>query len=114
MAHHDLNAWLLLVQERHPSIVAARKQVDSAKEKRTVALSDGLPSIDFTANFYQNGRPNQGLTLVRTQETLAGFTLNIPIFDGFLKAYRVRGAEAEVEQKKPTCRKWRIRFQWKL
>lgn len=100
VAQRDLNAWLLLVQEQHPSIVASRKQVDSAKEKRTVALSDGLPSIDFTANFYQNGRPNQGLTLVRTQETLAGFTLNIPIFDGFLKAYKVRGAEAEVEQKK--------------
>lgn len=100
VAQRDLNAWLTLVQERHPSILAARKQLESAKQKRTVALSDGLPSIDFMANFYQNGRPNQGLTLVNTQETLAGFTLNIPIFDGFAKAYKVRGAEAEIDQKK--------------
>lgn len=100
IAQRDLNAWLSLVQAHHPSISAARKQLESANEKRNVALSDGMPSIDFTANFFQNGRPNQGLTLVKTQETLAGFTLNIPIFDGFAKAYKVRGAEAEVEQKK--------------
>lgn len=100
VAQRDLNAWLTLVQDQHPAILAARKQLESAKEKRTVALSDGMPSIDFTANFFQNGRPNQGLTLVKTQETLAGFTLNIPIFDGFAKAYKVRGAEAEVEQKR--------------
>lgn len=96
----DLSAWLVLMQEQHPSILSAQKQLESAKEKRTVAVSDGMPSIDFMVNFFQNGRPNQGLTLVKTQETLAGFTLNIPIFDGFAKAYKIRGAEAGVEQKK--------------
>lgn len=100
VAHRDLDAWLAIVQERHPSILAARKQLKSAQEKRKVAISEGLPSIDFMTNFFQNGRPNQGLTLVKTQETLAGFTLNIPIFDGFAKAYKVKGAAAEIEQKK--------------
>ena len=99
VAQRDLDDWLTLVQAYHPSISAARKQLESAKEKRSVTISDAMPSLDFTANFFQNGRPNQGLTVVRTQETLAGFTLNIPIFDGFARAYKVRGAEAEVERK---------------
>jgi outer membrane protein len=53
----------------------------------------------LTANFYRNGRPNQGLSATSTHETLVGLTLNIPIFDGFSTSYKVRGPEAQVEQK---------------
>ena len=95
----DLNGWLEEAQRLHPVIVAARAQLESSKEKVIATRSEGLPSIDFTGNFFQNGRPNQGLSLVKTEETLVGFTLNIPIFDGFARAYKVRGAQALAEQK---------------
>lgn len=95
----DLNGWIEEAQRLHPAIVAAREQLESSKQKVTAVRSEGLPSIDFTGNFFQNGRPNQGLSLVKTEETLVGFTLNIPLFDGFARTYKVRGAQAQVDQK---------------
>ena len=95
----DLNAWLEQAQARHPAIVAARAQLAAAQAKVTATRTEGLPTLDFTGGFYQNGRPNQGLPTIRTRETLVGVTLTIPLFDGFARTYRVRGAQAQVEQK---------------
>ncbi len=95
----DLNSWLEQTQAQHPAIRSARAQVEAAKEKVISTRSEGLPSLDMTGNFYQNGRPNQGLNPQKTDETLAGFTLNIPLFSGFDQTYKIRGAQAQVEQK---------------
>lgn len=95
----DLNSWLEQAQAQHPAIRSARAQLDAAKEKVISTRSDGLPSLDLTGNFYQNGRPNQGLNPTKTDETLAGLTLNIPLFSGFGQTYKIRGAQAQVEQK---------------
>ncbi|WP_410210314.1 TolC family protein [Aquirhabdus sp.] len=95
----DLSAWLAQAQAMHPAILAAQAQLASAREKIISTRSEGLPSLDLTANYYQNGRPNQGLNSTKTQETLAGITLNIPIFSGFSQTYKIRGAEAQAEQK---------------
>ncbi|KAB8049884.1 TolC family protein [Janthinobacterium sp. FT14W] len=95
----DLNAWLAQARERHPAIVAAQAQLAAARERVAVARSEGRPSIDLTANLYQNGRPNQGLSPGSTRETLVGISLNIPLFDGFARRYKVRGAQAQVEQR---------------
>ncbi len=95
----DLQAWLAQAQVRHPAIVAAQAQVAAARERVAVARSEGRPSMDLTANFYQNGRPNQGLSPASTRETLVGVSLNIPLFDGYARGYKVRGAQAQVAQK---------------
>jgi outer membrane protein len=95
----DLQHWLDQAKAQHPAIRSAQAQVNAAQEKVTSTRSDGLPSLDMTGNFYQNGRPNQGLNPTRTEETVAGFTLNIPLFSGFSHTYKVKGAEAQVEQK---------------
>ncbi|MDO8047261.1 TolC family protein [Janthinobacterium sp. SUN211] len=95
----DLSAWLALARERHPAIVAAQAQLAAARERVAVARSEGRPSIDLTANLYQNGRPNQGLSPASTRETLVGISLNIPLFDGFARHYKVRGAQAQAEQR---------------
>ncbi|MDN2700688.1 TolC family protein [Janthinobacterium sp. SUN100] len=95
----DLSAWLAQARERHPAIVAAQAQLAAARERVAVARSEGRPSIDLTANLYQNGRPNQGLSPASTRETLVGISLNIPLFDGFARHYKVRGAQAQAEQR---------------
>jgi outer membrane protein len=59
-----------------------------------------LPTLDFTANYYENGRLEQTSTDSHTRESVVGITVNIPIFDGFSRTYKVRGAEAQVEQKR--------------
>ncbi len=94
-----LGEWLSQAESNHPAIVAARAQVDAARAKVTATRSEGLPTIDVTGNFYQNGRPNQGVAPSLTRETVIGVTLNIPIFDGFSRSYKVRGAQAAVEQR---------------
>jgi len=95
----DLHTWLALAKARHPAIVAAQAQLAAARERVAVSESEGRPSIDLTANIYQNGRPNQGLSAASTRETLVGISLNIPLFDGFARHYKVRGALAQAGQR---------------
>ena len=95
----ELHTWLALAQARHPAIVAAQAQLAAARERVAVSESEGRPSIDLTANIYQNGRPNQGLSAASTRETLVGISLNIPLFDGFARHYKVRGALAQAGQR---------------
>jgi outer membrane protein len=95
----ELHAWLAWARERHPAILAAQAQLAAARERVEIARSEGRPSIDLTANIYQNGRPNQGLSPASTRETLVGISLNIPLFDGFARHYKVRGAQAQAGQR---------------
>ncbi len=94
----DLDAWLEQAQLQHPAIQAARTQWLSSKEKIISTRSEGLPTIDFVANFYQNGYPNQGLQPTQSNTSMVGIALNIPIFDGFERTYKIREAEARAEQ----------------
>ncbi|MBF0098331.1 MAG: TolC family protein [Magnetococcales bacterium] len=94
-----LDHWLAETRAHHPILVAARAQLQSAKEKVAANHAEGLPTVDLTGSFFENGRPNQSLTTTKTQETMLGVTLNIPIFDGFSRTYKVRAAQAHVEQK---------------
>jgi outer membrane protein len=95
----DLNVWLDQARVQHPAIVAARAQLKSVNEKVIVTRSEGLPTLDVARSLFQNGRPNQGLSPQKTEETLLGFTLSIPLFDGFSRTYKIRGAQAQAEQK---------------
>lgn len=94
----DLDSWLEQAQKEHPAIKTARAQWLSSKEKITAVRSEGLPTVDFVANFYQNGYPNQGLQPTQSNTSTVGVVLNIPIFDGFDRTYKIREAEARAEQ----------------
>jgi outer membrane protein len=95
----DLQTWLGLATDQHPAIVAARNQLQAAREKLSSTRSEGLPTLDFTQSLYINGRPNQGVASTQSDESIIGLTLNIPLFDGFARTYKVRGAQAQVELK---------------
>ena len=94
----ELSHWLKVAQEKHPAIITARAQWEAAKSKVDSVRSDGLPTLDFVANYYQNGYPNQGLQLTRSNTTTIGMTLNIPLFDGFARTYKIHEAQAQAEQ----------------
>lgn len=94
----DLNDWLYKTTELHPAIKAARAQWEASQQKIVTTRSDGLPSLDFNYNFYQNGYPNQGLTGTTSRIYTYGITLNIPIFEGFARNYKIREAQAQAEQ----------------
>lgn len=93
----ELSAWLEQAQLVHPAIAAAKAQLAAAEQKVVATRAEGLPTVDFTGSYYQNGRPNQGLTTIYTKEQILGVALTIPIFDGFSRTYKVRGAQAQVE-----------------
>lgn len=95
----DLDVWLADTQKNHPAIVAAREQWEAAQRKIVSTRSDGLPTIDFSANYYQNGYPGQGLAATHSQVTTVGVALSVPIFEGFTRTYKIRGAEAQAEEK---------------
>ncbi|MGO4605846.1 TolC family protein [Variovorax sp. 2RAF20] len=95
----SLADWLAQAEKGHPAIEAARAQVTAARARAEATRSEGLPSFDLSASFYQNGRPGQGLSTTQTRERLVGVTLNLPIFEGFARTYKIRGADALVEQR---------------
>ncbi len=94
----DLNSVLRQAEENHPAIRAARAKLAADKAKIIVARSEGMPSLDATASLSRNGYPNQGLSSINQSVTTAGVTLNLPIFEGFARTYRIRGAQAQAEQ----------------
>ena len=103
-AMSDLAAWLDEAGANHPAILAARAQVEAARAKVDVVRRQGLPTLDFNGNYYQNGYPNQGLQPTRSSTTTIGMTLNIPLFEGFARTYQVRSAQAQVDQSEAQLR----------
>lgn len=95
----ELMEWLAQTQAEHPALMAARAQVVAMQQKLLVARSEGLPTLDFSASVYRNGRPTQSSAATGTQERPIRVTLNIPLFDGFARTYKIRAAEAQIEQK---------------
>jgi outer membrane protein len=94
----DLVQWLNDAQQKHPAIAAARAQLAASKAKVQSVQAEGLPTLDYTQNHYQNGYPNQGLSYTNSKVNTVGFTLNMPLFEGFARTYKVRGAQAQSEQ----------------
>lgn len=95
----ELGEWLERAMN-HPSLQATRSQLAAAQDKIQAIRLDGGPTLDFSTNYFQNGRPNQGLSSTQTQQTLATVTLNIPLFEGFGRSYKVRGAQALADQRR--------------
>jgi outer membrane protein len=94
----DLAQWLNDAQDKHPAIAAARAQLAASKAKAQAVQAEGLPTLDYTYNRYQNGFPNQGLSPTNYRVNTMGLTLNVPLFEGFARCYKVRGAQAQSEQ----------------
>lgn len=93
-----LRDWLREAEELHPSIRQARAKLAADNAKVNVVRSEGLPSLDVTAYISMNGYPNQGLSFNDQSVRAAGITLNIPIFEGFGRSYKIQGVKARVEQ----------------
>ena len=94
-----LGHWLDQARQTHPALVAARAQLEAARHKAEATSAEGLPTLDLSSNYYQNGRPGQALTPTKVHESTVGIVLTVPIFEGFARSYKVYGAQAQVEQK---------------
>lgn len=87
----------------HPSLVAARANLQAAQANVTVVSSQGLPSLSVVGRASQTNQP-QGTAAgivagTSTRQRYIGLQLDVPLFEGFSRVYKVRAAEADVSQK---------------
>jgi outer membrane protein len=78
----DLGGWLRETEHHHPAILAARAAVQAAQDEVTSARSAGRPTVDLTANYYQNGFPDQGQAYADAQSAAR----NIQVSEDLLNA----------------------------
>jgi outer membrane protein len=86
----------------HPSVVSAEAQMEAAAAKTRQTRDEGLPSFSFVSKYSQNNQPaSLGLGVPTFPATgrdwFVGVQLTIPIFEGFVRNYQVRQAEAQTE-----------------
>jgi outer membrane protein len=89
-------------QNTHPSIATARAKLDAAIASEQQARAEGLPNLSLIAKYGQNNQPaSLGLGEPQFAATgrdwYVGLQVQIPLFDGFSRIYKVRGAHAQVE-----------------
>lgn len=102
-----LAEWLKETERHHPAIVAARAAVQAAQDEVLSARSGNKPTIDFTANYYQNGFPNEGLASTNLRAATVGITVTVPLFDGLLTHYNIEQAQAAVKESEAQLRQTR-------
>ncbi len=93
----DLNSLFEKIP-MHPSILAALAKLNALKSKEKAARAEGLPNLDFTYSVNQNGTQSQGFSSAAGRVQTAGINLNIPIFSGFSRTYKINGAKAQIEE----------------
>jgi len=94
----SVDAWLQMARQSHPAIAAARHKYEAANQKVLSARSEGLPVVDFSVNYSQDGMASFGQTQYESRTTNTALTLTVPLFDGFSRSYKTRGAVALAEQ----------------
>jgi outer membrane protein len=89
-------------QKDHPALVAARAKVEASKAVVNESLSDGRATISFIGNLSgaRNYRSASSDVDSHLSSNSIALQLNIPLFDGFERKYRVRRAQAELEVSK--------------
>lgn len=94
----NVDAWLQMARQSHPAIAAARHKYEAANQKVLSARSEGLPIVDFSVNYSRDGMASFGQTQYESRTTNTAVTLTVPLFDGFSRSYKTRGALAMAEQ----------------
>jgi outer membrane protein len=86
----------------YPGVVAAQAQVAAAQAKAAQTRAEGLPRLSLVVQYNYNNQPTSlqlGYPVFPAthREWYLGFQVTIPIFEGFMRTYQVRQAEAQIE-----------------
>jgi outer membrane protein len=100
----DVAALINEAIKNHPSVLAAEAQARAADADVRQAEAEGLPKFSVTG---QSSRNNQGIDAAQgtpfyaavTQSNYIGVQVSVPLFEGFSRTYKVRQAEAQLEEK---------------
>jgi len=92
-----IEAWTEISQEQNLQIIAAKHQLETARQEINIQNSGHLPTVDLVANHGFNstgGRFGQS----EIDSTSVGLELNIPLYQGGLVNSRTREARALYDQ----------------
>ena len=88
----DVESWVLMAEESHPSIRSARVNAEIAKLEVDRAKAGHKPTLDATASYTRNysaGSSTTALTAI-SQNTSIGLAFNLPLFAGYATQNRIR------------------------
>lgn len=84
----------------HPKILAAKAQLKAAQAQIEATRAEGRPALSL---FATGDRSDTPVNQVSSKQTISsrsiGVQITIPLFDGFSRKYKVRGAQAKAEGK---------------
>ncbi|MGS0740861.1 TolC family protein [Glaciimonas sp. GG7] len=91
-------------QQTHPALRAARAELAAARAGEKMVRAQGRATISLIGRFNANnqsqssgvGQPYIGAA---TRERYIGIQVDIPFFEGFGRTYKIRNAQAQVEEK---------------
>ncbi|TDR76425.1 outer membrane protein [Paludibacterium purpuratum] len=89
----------------HPSILSARANLAAAEANVDLVRAQGRPTLSLVSKLARNTQPvNQGLgepnLNANMHERYIGLQLDVPLFEGFGRLYRVKSAEAQVDEQR--------------
>ncbi|EIF31223.1 outer membrane protein [Burkholderia sp. Ch1-1] len=89
-------------QSIHPAIAAARAKLDAAIADEQRTRAEGLPNLSLIAKYSQNNQPaslglGQPEFAATGRDGYIGVQLQIPLFEGLSRTYKVRAAQAQAE-----------------
>lgn len=89
----------------HPALMAAQAEIKAAKANVSATRAEGRPTVTLTGEIARNDQLDQPpgvgypATNIASTTGAVGIQLNIPLFEGFGRTYRVRTAQGQVEAK---------------
>lgn len=106
----NLSEFLAFAKSHHPFLRAAKAKLKAEKEQRSVVLSEGFPVLELTHGEYNNGRPNQGLSSMQSQESMSSVSLSVPVFEGFSRVYKLKESDAQIRIKEAEVRETELKI----
>ncbi|NKI70723.1 TolC family protein [Collimonas pratensis] len=101
---HSVRDLLQTAQKTHPSLIAARADMEAAQANERMVRAQGRPSVSLVGRYNTNnqsqssgvGQPYIG---ANGRDRYLGVQVDIPFFEGFSRTYKIRTAQAQVEGK---------------
>jgi len=99
----DEEAWVTAALSSNLGIKAALEQLSAVQQDKKARLSGHLPTVDATITHSNNNNGaqlNPSFSPEKTETTIYGLQMNIPVFQGGRTTSQVREGSARVEQAK--------------
>jgi outer membrane protein len=98
----SLDDLIIDVKEAHPSVRAARAQLNAALAKIKKTEAEGLPNVSMIGKYSWSNQPvspsiGQAGLPAWASEKYIGVQVTMPLFEGFNRTYQVRQAQAQAE-----------------